>query len=233
MIAAATRGGQCPRRIKGGHRMQEEMDAALDALAAEANDLAALLEAAPEAVWRQPTRLPGWDVTILVAHLARGLGRIAVYSATPLDEPPQRDRVNYWRYDATGLAGDVTARAREAAQGATPASLLAALRGAVPTARAAVAALPPDTVIPSAIAPIRLLDYLPTREVEACVHGLDIRQALGAPLVPTPGVLASTVATLDGLLAAPRPAGLADDVTFVEAATGRRPFADARFPLTG
>ncbi|HLH24487.1 MAG TPA: maleylpyruvate isomerase N-terminal domain-containing protein [Chloroflexota bacterium] len=211
--------------------MRQEMDAALDALAAEADDLTALLAAAPAAAWQQPTRLPGWDVTTLVAHLARGLGRIAAYAATPLDEPARRDRVSYFRYDAAGMAGDVTARAREAARGATPASLTAALRDAVPAARAAVAGLAPTTVIPSAIAPIMLVEYLPTRLLEACVHGLDLRQALGAPPVPTPGVLASTVATLEGLLAAPRPAGLADDVAFVEAAAGRQPYPDPRFPL--
>src|SRR5581483_923568 len=211
--------------------MREEMDAALDALATEADDLAALLEAAPEAAWRQPTRLPGWDVTVLVAHLARGIGRIAAYAATPLDEPAQHDRLSYFHYDAAGMAADVTARAREAAQGATPTSLVAALRGAVPAARAAIAGLAPTTVSPSAIAPITLRDYLPTRELEACVHGLDLRDALAAPLTPTPGVLASTVATLEGLLSAPRPAALADDVAFVEAATGRRLFADPRFPL--
>src|SRR5437764_14729632 len=111
--------------------MQQEVNAALDALAAEVNDLAALLEPLPRDAWQQPTRLPGWDVTTLVAHLARGVGRIAAYAATPLDEPPQRGRVSYLRYDAAGMAADVTARAREAAEGATPASLLTALREAV------------------------------------------------------------------------------------------------------
>jgi uncharacterized protein (TIGR03083 family) len=213
--------------------MREEMDAALDALAAEADDLGRLLDSVPDTAWQQPTRLPGWDVTTLVAHLARGLGRIAAYAATPLDTPPERDRVTYLRYDAAGMAADVTARAREAAQGATPASLRAALRAAVPAARAAVTGLAPTTVIPSAIAPITLGEYLPTRLLEVCVHGLDLRHALGTPLLPTPGALASTIATLEGLLAAPRPAGLADDVTFVEAATGRRPVEDPRFPLMG
>jgi uncharacterized protein (TIGR03083 family) len=211
--------------------VREELDAALDALGAEMDDLARLLEQQPEAAWHQPTRLPGWDVTVLVAHLARGVGRIAAYGATPLDEPPQRDRVSYLRYDAAGMAGDVTARAYEAAQGATPTSLLAALRDAVPEARATAVRLTPATVIPSAIAPITLVEYVPTRLLEACIHGLDLREALGAPLSPTPDALTSTVATLEGLLAAPRPAALADDVAFVEAATGRRPFDDPRFPL--
>ena len=211
--------------------MREEMDAALDALAAEAEDLAHLLDSVPDAAWQQQTRLTGWDMATLVAHLARGLGRISAYGATPLDVPPERDRISYLRYDAAGMAADVTARAREAAEGATPASLRAWLREVVPAARATVAALQPATVIPSAIGPIMMIEYLPTRLLEACVHGLDLRVALGAPLTPTPGALASTVATLEGLLAAPRPADLADDVTFVEAATGRRPYDDPRFPL--
>ena len=207
------------------------MQAALNALEAEVIDLTQRLEAQPDEAWQRPTRLRDWDVTTLVAHLARGLGRIAEYGATPLDEPPQRDRISYFRYDAVAMAPAVTARAREAARGATPESLLAALRDTAPTARATVARLTPTTVIPSALGPITLADYLPTRLLKACVHGLDLRAALGDPLIPTAGVLASTVATLEGLLGAERPAVLANDVAFVEAATGRCPFPDPRFPL--
>jgi uncharacterized protein (TIGR03083 family) len=204
-----------------------------EAVAAEVEDLARLLDAQPAEVWARTSRLPGWDVATLVAHLARGIGRVAVYAASPVDGPPERDRVSYWRYDAASLATDVDARAREAAAGQTPATLRAALRSAVAAARAAVDQQPPDTVIASVMGPITLAEFLPTRALEACVHGLDLRAALGAPLVPTAGVLASTVATLEDLLAGPRPAALADDVAFVEAATGRRAAADPRLPLLG
>ena len=78
-----------------------------------------------------------------------------------------------------------------------------------------------------------MVEYVPTRVVEVCVHGLDLRDALGAPPTPTPAALASTVSTLEGLLAGPRPPDLPDDVAFVEAATGRRPHTDLRFPLLG
>ena len=213
--------------------MREEMEAAIEALAAEVDELCRLLEALPDGEWGQATRLPDWDVTTLVAHLARGIGRIAEYGATPVEEQPQRDRVSYWRYDPAALAPSVSARAREAAQGATPAGLRAALREAVVGGRVTIARLAPDTVIPSVMGTIGLAEFLPTRLLEACVHGLDLRAALSVPPSPTPGALASTVATLEALLGSPRPAELRDEVTFVEAGTGRRPFADPRFPLLG
>lgn len=50
---------------------------------------------------------------------------------------------------------------------------------------------------------------------------------------PTSGALAITVATLEALLGGPRPTDLADNVAFVEAATGRRPHPDPRLPLLG
>lgn len=211
--------------------MDVEMRTAVDALAAEVDDLGALLAPLPVDAWTSPTRLPGWDVTILVTHLARGIGRIAEYGATPLDVAAEKDTMSYLRYDAAALAPSVDARAREAARGQTPASLRAEMRAAIAGARDTLERLPPDTVIPSVMGPITLRAFVRTRLLEACVHGLDLRHALGAPARPTAGVLVSTVATLQELLSSPRPAALADDVAFVEAATGRRAFADARFPL--
>lgn len=201
------------------------------ALAAEASDLRALLAAQPADAWARPTRLTGWDVTVLAAHLARGVGRVAAYAATPVDQPAERDRVSYWRYDAPGMAGDVDARARAEAAGKAPTDILAALDAAIQAGAAIVAQRPPGTVIPSVLGPITLADYVPTRVTEACLHGLDLRHALGAPLTPTPEALAITVATLDALLAGARPADLRDDVAFSEAASGRRLHPDPRFPV--
>jgi uncharacterized protein (TIGR03083 family) len=213
--------------------MHDDLAATWAALAGEVADLRALLAAQSLAAWQRPTRLPGWDVTILVAHLARGVGRVAEYAATPLAEPPARDRRTYWDYDARAAAPEVDARARAAAAGATPAGLLAELDRALTAGAAAVARLAPATVIPSAMGPIQLVEYLPTRLVEVCIHGLDLRDALGAPLRPTPAALARTAALLDQLLGSPRPADLGDPVAFIEAASGRRPHDDPRLPLLG
>jgi uncharacterized protein (TIGR03083 family) len=213
--------------------MRKELNASLAALAAEVADLGRLLAALPDAAWERPTRLPGWDVLTLVAHLARGVGRIAAYGRTPLAVAPEHDRVSYWRYDVAATSADVSARARAAARGATPAGLRAALAAAVADAEATIARLAPDAVVPSVMGPIALVEYVPTRVVEACVHGLDLRAACGAPLRPTSGALAITIATLEALLGGPRPTDLADNVAFVEAATGRRPHPDPRLPLLG
>jgi len=207
-----------------------EMRQAMAALAAETSALGALLETRADADWERPTRLPGWSVMVLVAHIAGGVSRIPQYAATPVDAPPERDRLTYWRFDASVDAG-VSTRALDAARGQTPDSLRAALRNNLAAARDVIARLPATTVIPSIMGPIALVEYLPCRIVEVCVHGLDLRDALDAPLTPTPAALASTVSTLEGLLAGPRPPDLSDDVAFVEAATGRRPHADPRLPV--
>jgi uncharacterized protein (TIGR03083 family) len=207
-----------------------EMRQAMVALAAEIGALGALLETRADSDWERPTRLPGWSVMVLVAHIAGGVSRVPQYAATPVDGPPERDRLTYWRFDASIDAG-VTTRALNAARGQTPDSLRAALRENLLAAQAITARLPATTVIPSIMGPIALVEYLPSRILEVCVHGLDLRDALGAPATPTPDALASTVSTLEGLLAGPRPPDLDDDVAFVEAATGRRPHADPRLPV--
>jgi uncharacterized protein (TIGR03083 family) len=192
--------------------------------------LGTLLETTSDADWQRPTRLPGWSVMVLVAHIAGGVRRIPQYAATPVDSPPERDRLSYWRYDAS-IDGGVTTRALDAARGQTPDSMRATLREALAAAQDVTVRLPATIVIPSIMGPIALVEYLPTRVLEACIHGLDLRNALGAPSTPTPAALASTVSTLEGLLAGPRPPDLPNDVAFVEAATGRRPHADPRFPI--
>ena len=213
--------------------MKDELQTHWMALVAEITDLGELLAAQPEAVWARPTRLPGWDVRILVAHLARGARRIAEYGATPLTEPPVCDRLSYWHYDPVDFGAGIDARARATAEGQSPASLQAALAAVVESCAPIVETLSADTVIPSAMGPITLGEYLPTRVLEVCVHGLDLRAALDAPPRPTPAALALTCALLDTLLAGPRPADLTDPVAFVEAATGRRPHPDPRLPLLG
>src|SRR3954453_19520032 len=107
--------------------LENELASGLAAIEAEAAALDALLASVPPAIWGNPTRLPGWDVTTLTAHMVRGLARIRDYAATPLDEPPQKDRVSYWRYDAITMAPAVSARALEAARGQTPSTLRAEL----------------------------------------------------------------------------------------------------------
>jgi hypothetical protein len=74
---------------------------------------------------------------------------------------------------------------------------------------------------------MRLGEFVPSRMVEAVVHGLDLTDALGQ----------DPVAIFDELLARMtvpgRPADLTDDLAWVRAASGRSPHSDPRLPLLG
>ena len=84
---------------------------------------------------------------------------------------------------------------------------------------------------------MRLGEFVPSRMVEAVVHGLDLTDALGQDTVATPKGVAMTAAIFDELLARAtvpgRPADLADDMAWIRAASGRAPHSDPRLPLLG
>jgi hypothetical protein len=84
---------------------------------------------------------------------------------------------------------------------------------------------------------MRLGEFVPSRMVEAVVHGLDLTDALGHDPVATPAGVAMTAAIFDELLARMtvpgRPAGLTDDLAWVRAASGRTAHSDPRLPLLG
>jgi hypothetical protein len=84
---------------------------------------------------------------------------------------------------------------------------------------------------------MRLDEFVPSRIVEAVVHGIDLTDALGRPSIASPAGVAVTAAILDELLArrtvAGRPADLADDMAWIRAASGRADHADPRLPLIG
>ena len=97
--------------------------------------------------------------------------------------------------------------------------------------------MPPDTVGPGYYALMRLDEFVPSRVVEAVVHGLDLTDALGLPSIASRDGLALTASILDQLLArrtvAGRPPDLADDMSWVRAASGRAEHPDPRLPIIG
>jgi hypothetical protein len=84
---------------------------------------------------------------------------------------------------------------------------------------------------------MRLDEFVPSRIVEAVVHGVDLTDAFGREPIATPAGIAVTAAILDELLArrtvAGRPADLADDWEWILAASGRADHDDPRLPLIG
>ena len=84
---------------------------------------------------------------------------------------------------------------------------------------------------------MQLGEFVPSRVVEAVVHGFDLTDALGREPVATAEGVALAAEILDELLArrtvAGRPPDLADDLGWVRAASGRAPHPDPRLPLIG
>jgi hypothetical protein len=95
----------------------------------------------------------------------------------------------------------------------------------------------PDVTGSGYYALMQLGEFVPSRVVEAVVHGMDLTDALGQDPIATPEGVAMTAAIFDELIARRtvpgRPAGLADDMAWVRAASGRAPHPDPRLPLVG
>ena len=95
----------------------------------------------------------------------------------------------------------------------------------------------PDVTGSGYYALMQLGEFVPSRVVEAVVHGMDLTDALGQDPIATPEGVAMTAAIFDELIARRtvpgRPAGLSDDLAWVRAASGRAPHADPRLPLIG
>jgi hypothetical protein len=99
----------------------------------------------------------------------------------------------------------------------------------------------PDTVGPGYYALMRLDEFVPSRVVEAVVHGIDLADAIGDAIgrepLATPEGVAVTAGILDDLLARKtvpgRPADLGDDLAWLRAASGRADHPDPRLPLIG
>jgi uncharacterized protein (TIGR03083 family) len=180
--------------------------------------------------WHLPTRLPGWDVFILVAHLTRTMKTLADSADLGTDAPPMPAVAS----DPVEAGREVDARARAFAKGHTPQTLRAELSRVAVVVAATARRLGPDAQIPRRGGRTNLDRYVRSRVVEACVHGLDMRAAVGSALEPTPLALRVAVSYFEELLArreAARPDDIADDVTFIEFATGRRPDTKPPFPL--
>ncbi|MGW3567291.1 sterol carrier family protein [Streptomyces sp. NPDC000941] len=123
-----------------------------------------------------PTRLGGWTVRELVAHLSMAVEAVARHLEQPA--PPAREvTATGWVATTAPRAGDIDEKTRVLAASAEPAELLdrAAARFAelVPDA-------PGDRLLATRAGAMRLDDFLVTRCVELVVHTDDLAAALGA-----------------------------------------------------
>lgn len=204
----------------------------LAAIRMEGDALAGVLTAMTAADLDRPTRLGDWTVQQLVAHLVRGVDRIPAYLAVPAPAATETDWLDYWSRAAETDPAGISQRAREFARAINGRRVIDVWTETMTVALGEGGTAPAHRRIQSPFGGIRLDHYLPTRVLEVTVHGLDLRAALELEEVATPVAVEITAEVLDALLAGPRPDDVGDDpITWILAATGRRPSDDPRLPV--
>jgi hypothetical protein len=194
--------------------------------------------------WRTPTKLrpldetqPHWTVFELAGHFDISIGLTRMLVAEPRAGQVGRDRVSFFIFPRSEVAPVVYDYAYTMVEGKTPRQMPEVLHETFSQTIQEARATAPDTVGSGYYALMRLDEFVPSRIVEAVVHGIDLTDAVGRDSIATPDGVAATAAILDELLArrtvAGRPADLGDDMAWVRAASGRAEHPDPRLPLIG
>lgn len=193
-----------------------------EAIAGQSALISSIIESLDEEQWYRPSKLEGWNVFALVAHILRAPKALVEYAAEPLQVAPKYDRMNYYTFDGPAIAEAVSQRALDIAAHTTPQALTQEFADTVQAALAVFDRVPASTVINSIFGPITAGEYAATRVLELTVHTLDLTLALDMPPRLDPQAQQIVVEILENLLKPQsRPAELSDDVAFILAATGR------------
>jgi len=225
----------------GGNNMQSH-DEAVSVLAAELERVEAFVRNLSADDWTKPTLLepfdvgaPPWTIKELVAHIDISIGLTLGFLDSIQDGQPGRDRVSFFIADRSQVAPVVYDYAKGLAAGLTPDALSDKLGDTFKASVAGARAQPAEVVGSGYFALMRLDEWVPSRTVEAVVHGLDLTDALGPATIATSDGVTTTKEILDDLLGrrtvAGRPTDLGDDLAFIRAAAGRAQHADPRLPL--
>jgi uncharacterized protein (TIGR03083 family) len=128
-----------------------------------------------------PTRLEGWTVRDLVAHI--GMALTAVHRALDQPEPAKADAVLLdWPFGTSGNSAAIADFTRRLA--VDHPDLDAYLADTDAGLRALLAAHPGTRLLATSAGALSLDDYLVTRAVELVVHTDDLNAALAGPEVP-------------------------------------------------
>jgi hypothetical protein len=219
-------------------------ESAVQTLETELRQVELAFRGLTEADWRTPTLLqpvddllPSWTLFELAGHFDISIGLTRMLISSQEDGQVGRDRVSFFIFPRAEVAPVVYDYAYTMVEGKQPADMADVLHETFSRTIEESRATPPGTVGSGYYALMQLGEFVPSRVVEAVVHGLDLTDALGQESMATADGLAMTAAILDDLIARRyvpgRPADLADDMAWVRAAAGRTPHADPRLPLIG
>jgi len=218
-----------------------------DILERELQGVLGLFKGLSEEDWRRRTllepldpSLQHWTLFELAGHFDISIGLTRMLIADPQDGQVGRDRVSFFIFPRSEVAPIVYDYAYTMVEGKSPPDMPGVLEETFTMTIGEARANPPDLVGPGYYALMELGEFVPSRIVEAVVHGLDISDPLGLDPVATPEGIQACAAILDELLARRtvpgRPADLTDDLEWIRAASGRRPqgkHADPRLPVIG
>ncbi|MEP6816565.1 MAG: TIGR03084 family metal-binding protein [Marmoricola sp.] len=158
--------------------MNAVLNTVLADLAAEGDQLEAMVAGLSEGQWRAATPAPGWDVATQIAHLA-WTDEVAVAAAT--------DKTAWDEFVVTAIAdpyGFVDQLAIEGAQ-AAPADLLNRWRAARPALGKVLREYPTGQKMPWFGPPMSSTSMATARFMETWAHSLDVAEALGIATAPT------------------------------------------------
>jgi hypothetical protein len=216
----------------------------IDTLAGELSRIEAAFRGLTDQEWATPTQLvpvdpdlPHWTVFELAGHFDISIGLTRMLIDGRGDLQPARDRTSFFINPRSETGPVVYGYAYTMVRGKTPADMPDVLAGTFGKTIEECRAVPADTVGPGYFAPMQVDEFVASRIVEAVVHGLDLTLALGRDPIASPEGVVLTASILDDLLArrtlGRRPADLADDLAWVQAASGRAEHTDTRLPLIG
>lgn len=179
-----------------------------------------------------------WTVFELAGHFDISIGLTRMLVADPQQGQPGRDRTSFFIFPRSEVAPVVYDYAYTMVAGKAPSDMPAVLHETFSKTIEEARATPPSTVGPGYYALMRLDEFVPSRILEAVVHGIDLTDALGRDRLATDEAVAVTADILDDLLArrtvAGRPSDLqGDDWAWIRAASGRSEHQDPRLPLIG
>jgi uncharacterized protein (TIGR03083 family) len=156
--------------------------------------------------WEEPG-LGEWDVRALVGHTGRAFLTVEAYLAQPAEEAEVATAAAYFQAVRVyaGQPG-VAERGREAgaALGDDPAGAVRAIADRV---TGLLESCDGGELVTCLAGGMRLIDYLPTRTFELCVHGADLARALGELTSPPEAAAQAALALVDEIALADGRAG--------------------------
>ena len=157
-----------------------------DVLDRELRRVLAVFDSVTDDEWARPTLLvpwdagqPHWTVFELAGHFDISIGLTRMLIADPSNGQPGRDRVSFFIFPRSEVAPGVYDYAYTMVEGKEPGDMPGALRETFTRTIEESRANPPALVGSGYYALMELGEFVPSRIVEAVVHGFDLTDALG------------------------------------------------------